>query len=328
MDFNGLIDFLQNRMSMSHIYQPLLIKSLVESGGASTLRQLALQFLSQDESQVQYYEDRLKKMPIPVLKRHNIIDKDGDLVSLAIKKLTLEQKAQIKMICEQKIQEYIFKRGIGIWDYRMLDSNPIPDSLYYRVLKESGGRCALCGATKKERPLQVDHIKPRSKGGKTVYENLQVLCSKCNQTKSNKDHTSFINELGSENHPECRFCGERIKNRIVDEIDTVVTILDKYPVTDGHHLIIPKRHTEDWFSMTEKEKKDADSLIQILKARLSEADKKITGFNIGVNCGESAGQTIFHAHIHLIPRRNGDIEDPTGGVRAVIPDKINYRIRG
>ena len=327
MDFNGLIDFLQNRMSMSHIYQPLLIKSLVESGGASTLRQLALQFLSQDESQVQYYEDRLKKMPIPVLKRHKIIDKDGDLVSLAIKKLTLEQKAQIKMICEQKIQEYIFKRGIGIWDYRMLDTNPIPDSLYYRVLKESGGRCALCGATKKERPLQVDHIKPRSKGGKTVYENLQVLCSKCNQSKSNKDNTDFRNDLGTDEVSECRFCFSRIRNRIVDEFDTVLAILDKYPVTDGHHLIIPKRHAEDWFSLSDKERRDADSLIQVLQNKLSESDETITGFNIGVNCGESAGQTIFHAHIHLIPRRDKDISDPTGGVRGVIPVKMNYRIK-
>lgn len=326
MKFDTLIDFLQNRMSMSHIYQPLLIKCLVDSGGTSTLRQLAYQFLSQDESQVQYYEDRLKKMPIPVLKKHDVIIRDGELVSLATKKLTLEQKAQIKMICEHKIQEYVVKRGIGIWDYRMLDNNPIPDSLYYRVLKDSGGRCALCGATKKERPLQVDHIKPRSKGGKTVYENLQVLCSKCNQTKSNKDDTGFRNALETDEVSGCRFCFSQIRDRMVDDFDTVLAILDKYPVTYGHHLIIPKRHTEDWFSLSDKERRDSDSLIQIIKNKLSESDETITGFNIGVNCGESAGQTIFHTHIHLIPRRNGDISDPIGGVRGVIPEKMNYRI--
>jgi len=73
----------------------------------------------------------------------------------------------------------------------MLDKDPVPDSLYYRILKESGGRCALCGATKKERPLHVDHIVPRSKDGKTEYDNLQVLCQKCNLAKGNKDSTDF-----------------------------------------------------------------------------------------------------------------------------------------
>ena len=109
----------------------------------------------------------------------------GLVVSLNVRKLTFEQKAHIKMICEKKLQEFIVNRGLGIWDYRLLDSSPVPDSLYYNVLKDSNGKCALCDATKNERPLQVDHIKPRSKGGMTEHENLQVLCSKCNQAKGN-----------------------------------------------------------------------------------------------------------------------------------------------
>jgi len=326
MNADDLIKFIETKMSMSHIYQPLLIKCLVDSGGTATVRQLAYYFLSQDESQVQYYEDRLKKMPIPVLKKHGMISKTGDLISLTVNKLTLEQKAQIKMICEQKIQKYVAKRGIAIWDYRMLDRNPVPDSLYYRVLKESGRRCELCGATAKERPLHVDHIKPRSKGGKTEYENLQVLCSKCNQAKSNKDDTDFRGGAEPDELPDCRFCRPRIKERIVDEYNSVWAFTDRYPVSEGHHVIVPKRHTVDWFSMTDKERRDADALIRILKKRLETSDESITGFNVGINCGESAGQTIFHAHIHLIPRRDGDTPDPTGGVRGVIPNKMSYSI--
>jgi ATP adenylyltransferase len=158
MNFKDLINFLQNKMSMSHIYQPLLIKRLVKSGGPMTLRQLAHAFLSQEESQLKYYEKSIKEMPLRVLSKHQVVSKDGELVSLNVKKLTFEQKAQIKMICEQKLQEFVVKRGLGIWDYRLLDTEPVPDSLRYRVLKESGGRCALCGVTKKERPLDVDHI--------------------------------------------------------------------------------------------------------------------------------------------------------------------------
>jgi diadenosine tetraphosphate (Ap4A) HIT family hydrolase len=76
--------------------------------------------------------------------------------------------------------------------------------------------------------------------------------------------------------------------------------------------------------MTEKERRDAEALLLILKSRISAADRTVTGFNIGINCGESAGQTVFHAHIHLIPRRDGDTPHPRGGVRGVIPDKMSY----
>lgn len=324
MTFQDLVEFLEHTMRLSHIYQPLLIKNLIESGGSETIRQLANAFLSQDENQLQYYEDRIKQMPLRVLRSHDVVSKDGDLVSLNAKNLTFEQKAQIKMICEKKMQEFIVQRGLSIWDYRLLDKDPVPDSLYYRVLKESEGRCALCGASKKDRPLHVDHIKPRSRGGKTEYENLQVLCSKCNQAKSNKDDTDFRISGQTDSDPDCRFCRERIKDRIVVEYDTVWAFKDRFPVSKGHHLIVTKRHTLDWFSMSEKERRDADSLIRILKRRLAKADKKITGFNVGTNSGESAGQTIFHAHIHLIPRRDGDTPNPTGGVRGVIPDKMCY----
>jgi diadenosine tetraphosphate (Ap4A) HIT family hydrolase len=127
-----------------------------------------------------------------------------------------------------------------------------------------------------------------------------------------------------DNDPLCRFCHDKVKNRVVEEYETVWEIEDGFPVSDGHHLILPKRHTPDWFSMTENERRDADTLIRLLKSRLTESDRTITGFNVGINSGESAGQTIFHAHIHLIPRRNGDTPRPRGGVRGVIPDKMSY----
>ena len=328
MNIKDLVDFLENRMSMSHIYQPLLIKSLIDAGGSATIRQLANHFLAQDESQLLYYENRIKQMPVRILQKHGLVSKDGDLVSLNVNGLSFEQKAQIKMICEKKIQEYVVKRGLSIWDYRLLDKDPVPDSLYYRVLKESGGRCVLCGATKKDRPLHVDHIKPRSRGGKTVYENLQALCSKCNLSKSNKDETDFRPPIKPDIVAECRFCPEKLKrlHRKVEDYGNLWVVEDKYPVSEGHHLIIPKRHTPDWFSMTEEKRRGSDALMRILKNRLSDLDNTITGFNIGMNCGESAGQTIFHAHIHIIPRRDGDTSNPTGGVRGVIPDKMCYCI--
>ena len=112
--------------------------------------------------------------------------------------------------------------------------------------------------------------------------------------------------------------------KIVEQYGTVFAMKDNYPVTGGHHLIIPFRHTENYFSMTKTEKGDATELIQILKNKLETSDSTITGFNIGMNSGESAGQTVMHSHIHLIPRRDGDAKEPRGGVRGVIPDKMDY----
>jgi ATP adenylyltransferase len=129
MKYEELIDFLEHKMSMSHVYQPLLVRALVDAGGTATLRQLAQVFLSQDEGQLLYYEKRIKGMPLKVLKHHGVVASDGQLVSLSIGDLTLEQKAHIRMLCEQRLQCFVHTRGIGIWDYRLLDEEPIPDSL-------------------------------------------------------------------------------------------------------------------------------------------------------------------------------------------------------
>jgi diadenosine tetraphosphate (Ap4A) HIT family hydrolase len=124
--------------------------------------------------------------------------------------------------------------------------------------------------------------------------------------------------------PACRFCPSQLTGLIVAECGSVWAIKDGHPVTDGHLLILPKRHLPDWLSLSEQESRDADALIRLLSKRLSEFDPTITGFNVGMNCGASAGQTVFHAHIHLIPRRDGDVPNPRGGVRGVIPAKMNY----
>ena len=320
MTFKELQDFIENKMRMSHIYQPLLIKTLVEAEGITTTRKLALEFLKMDESQIQYYERVVKTMPVKVLLNHNVIKKNDNQVTLNTRKLNFNQRQKLISLCESKLNEFLESRGLKLWDYRLID-NPVPDSLRYRVLKKSKHRCELCGATKYDRPLDVDHIIPRSKGGKSDESNLQVLCSKCNRSKSNKDDTDFRETEFLDKEKGCLFC-EKVKQ--VAKHKSVFAIQDNYPVTKGHHLIIPFRHTENYFSMTKTERDDAADLIRVLKNKLESSDKSITGFNIGMNSGESAGQTVMHSHIHLIPRRDGDTKKPRGGVRGVIPNKMSY----
>lgn len=124
--------------------------------------------------------------------------------------------------------------------------------------------------------------------------------------------------------PNCPFCYDNIKSKTVKELNFVVAIKDNSPVTEGHLLIIPKRHCLDFFHMTLEEQIDANKLLLTLQKQILKKHSTVTGFNIGVNNGGSAGQTIFHCHIHLIPRRDGDTSEPRGGVRGVIPDKMNY----
>ncbi|WP_145019838.1 HIT family protein [Geobacter argillaceus] len=122
----------------------------------------------------------------------------------------------------------------------------------------------------------------------------------------------------------CPFCNDKIQAELVAEHGSVYAIEDKYPVTEGHILIIPRRHIGDYFQMSEVERQDADKLLLAMKEKILRNDPSVIGFNIGMNCGIAAGQTIPHGHIHLIPRRLADTADPRGGVRGVIPEKQKY----
>ena len=122
---------------------------------------------------------------------------------------------------------------------------------------------------------------------------------------------------------DCIFCNLE-PSRIEDRNEFFVAIKDLYPVTEGHTLIIPSRHVESFFDLTRDEEIAMLDMLSSQKEELTQLDTTITGFNVGINDGEDAGQTIMHCHIHLIPRRKGDMESPRGGVRGVIPDKQSY----
>ena len=206
-------------MKPSHIYQPVLIRALVEAGGKATLRQLAQVFVSQDESQLQFYERRIKGMPVKVLGKHGVVER---------------------------------------------------------------------------------------------------------APKGNKDTTDFRAPSSPDSDPACPFCAADRQNKAVALNGSVFVLLDGHPVAPGHHLVIPKRHTADYFSMTEDERRDATDLLRVLRKKILDDDTSVVGFNVGMNCGEAAGQTVMHAHVDLIPRRKGDTPQPRGGVRGVIPARMSY----
>ena len=125
------------------------------------------------------------------------------------------------------------------------------------------------------------------------------------------------------NNP-CLFCNSKT-SVISHENELAYASYDTYPVSDFHCLIIPKRHIKDYFELTDEELVACNDLIKLVKEEALNKDQTIKAFNIGSNIGKIAGQTIMHCHIHLIPRRQDDVENPQDGVRSVIPQKQHYK---
>jgi diadenosine tetraphosphate (Ap4A) HIT family hydrolase len=120
----------------------------------------------------------------------------------------------------------------------------------------------------------------------------------------------------------CQFCTLQ-PDRIVQENEYAVWIYDGFPVSPGHSLIIPKRHVGSFFMASVEERMAILALLDKAKASVEEVYQPVA-YNIGINDGAAAGQTVPHLHLHLIPRYNGDVADARGGVRWVIPDKADY----
>ena len=125
------------------------------------------------------------------------------------------------------------------------------------------------------------------------------------------------------NNP-CLFCNSE-KSGSAHENELAYASYDSYPVSEYHCLIIPKRHIKDYFDLSNEELIACNKLIKIVKKEITNKDSSVKGFNLGTNIGKVSGQSILHCHFHLIPRREGDVENPQGGVRSVIPKKQHYK---
>ena len=124
------------------------------------------------------------------------------------------------------------------------------------------------------------------------------------------------------NNP-CIFCNIK-EDEIIFSNELAISSFDSYPVSKHHVLIFPKRHVKDYFELNNDELLACNKLIKLLKDFILKKDITVKGFNIGSNAGKISGQSVMHCHIHLIPRRKGDVKNPQGGVRGVIPSKQHY----
>ena len=326
-NFDALSNFILNEMRMSHIYQPVMLIELLERRGSASVTEIARALLGHDVSQVEYYEHITKNMVGKVLTNsRGITSKEKNQYTLiGSEELTDDERSQLITRCQNKIEEFLGKRGDKVWEHRRKSSGYISGTIRYEILKRAKFRCELCGISAEQKALEVDHIIPRNHGGTDDQSNLQALCYSCNAMKRDRDTTDFREVNTSYDHREsgCIFC-EMPSERVIAENELAYAILDAFPVTEGHTLIIPKRHVSDFFSLYQPERNAMQRLLEERRQNILNADSTVTGFNIGNNVGEDAGQTVMHCHTHLIPRRRGDVEEPRGGVRGVIAEKQKY----
>ena len=229
-----LMHFISKQMRMSHIYQPVMIKALLENGGEATTEVIAQALLAYDQSQVEYYSLRTKTMVGKVLTNNGIVEpiKVGRQITgyrLTETTPTKAQSAALQDMCEEAIDEYIRKRGKAIWGHRGPDSGYVSGSIRYNVLKRAKHRCELCGGREDQVALHVDHIIPRSKGGPDDISNFQALCMTCNTNKRDTDDTDFRGVVDSYSNREagCIFC-ELGAGRIIAENELCFAIRDAF----------------------------------------------------------------------------------------------------
>lgn len=240
--------FLETGMSMSHVYQPVMIRTILEGGGAATRRQIAAAFLAADLSQLEYYEQIVSNYPGPVLKKRGIVEQDGTIFRMAagMRRMDEWQRASLIALCDAKVADYVARRQSAIWAHRAGNADPLPGTLRWQVIKRAMGRCEACGVSSEVRALEVDHIVPRSQGGTNDLWNLQALCSLCNVQKLDRDQTDFHAAHDQMRHVQagCSVC-EQVASA-EEGLAVVVTV-------DGIRGVSPRRHGAEWRDLWQPE---------------------------------------------------------------------------
>lgn len=335
--YRTLSEFIQTQMRMQHVYQPVMIQTLLENNGEATVRQIASAFLAKDQSQLEYYEEITRRMPGKVLSNRGIVEKIGNAYRLSgeVTELTEDERVSIIRLCQEKLEEYMLRRGSDGFDHRRAAMGYVSGSMRYEVLKRAGFRCELCGVSASKRALEIDHIHPRSLGGQDSLENFQALCYICNANKGNRDNTSFREASRKLNFrsPHCHLCtGNHAHVAIVDNslafavwrTNTADGQADPAPkpavafrtvrddratfdpggsmsLLDNHAVVAPKRHVSSYFELFDPERRAIHLLLEEIRMRMLKRDRSISSFSIRTETNPGINPDISHTTTRIQP---------------------------
>lgn len=273
MDYESLERFIKKKMRMTHIYQPVMIKTLLESkDGKASREEIARRFLGMDTSQLRYYEAIVGRWPHQTLKGHDVVDysRKGKEYTLLLDGATREQKDRLIELCDLRLQEFIDKDP-AIRRYRELDTRSSSGSLRYDILAKSKGVCVACGVTALEAPLHIDHIVPINAGGPDHPDNMQALCYRCNTQKRDRDATNFLlwRKRLQFRRPECRMCADK-EHDIENNLAYCVLSNDGKP-----SVVAPRRHVESFAELILPERSLCLDLVDRATQHLKDQDAAI-----------------------------------------------------
>ncbi|MCP9840697.1 HIT family hydrolase [Synechococcus sp. J7-Johnson] len=264
--YERLRDYVTRRMRMSHIYQPLMLMELLGRHSPAPAQDIARRILGEDVTQIDYYMQRVKRMVGKVLTSNGITAYgNGAYCLIGGEELSEEERDELLALCRQRLDAFRAQRGEEVFAHRSRHRSPISGSIKYRVLTRARGRCECCGAHEHQCALEVDHIIPRN--------------VRCNAGKRDTDRTDFRGLLASYQHRQegCVFCALEGSGRVLLENELALCIADAYPVSEGHSLVIPKRHGADELELHQPE---WNAEVELLKRRweqLLDQDATISG---------------------------------------------------
>lgn len=298
MNFGELEHFIKKKMQMTHIYQPVMIKKLLESGNRATAEDIAKIFIDYDESLLEYYKGRVMTWPKQVLTKHGVVRYKKGVFTLVLDDVTQEQRGRLIELCDLRTDEYVdaYPNRLGVKSVR----EPLSSGIRYDVLAKSKGVCAACGASPPRVSLDVDHVVPVNMGGASDPSNLQVLCASCNRDKRDRDRTNFVKwrKRLKFRDPSCSLCQSRpVKSNGLASVICPVHGGDALPC----YAVIPKRHVGTFFDLIPAEKSHCIDLIDRIKADVTDADSAVDRFDVSFSSGITAG-TQEHCSINVVPR--------------------------
>jgi diadenosine tetraphosphate (Ap4A) HIT family hydrolase len=303
---------------------------------------IARRILGEDVTQVEYYTERVKRMVGRVLTSNGITRYgDGLYTLIGAEELSDSERDALLQLCRQRLDGFSEQRGEEVFAHRSRHRSPISGSVKVRVLTRARGRCECWGARlllskpstsglwrwhRSSRRRNLPSTQRLNQGGSDDISNLQAPCFRCNAGKRDTDRTNFRGVQASYGHRVAArvFCALEGSGRVLLENELAVCIADAYPESEGHSLVIPRRHVADGLELHQPEWNAVVELLKLQREQLSGQDASISGWTVGLNSGEAAGQTVFHAHWHLIPPRDGDTEQPRGEARRAISMRASY----
>ncbi|MCY4490339.1 MAG: HNH endonuclease, partial [Thaumarchaeota archaeon] len=276
MNYETLEYFIKYKMSMTHIYQPVMIKKLLESNNQATAEEIAKEFIDRDKSLLKYYKERVKVWPKKTLVKHNIVEYNKGTFMLLLDGITPKQRTRLIELCENKTNEYVdkYENRLGIKNNR----SSVSGNIRYDIIAKFKGVCAACGINSQKRPMDVDHIIPVNMDGNNDISNLQLLCHRCNREKRDRDNTDFVKWHKRLKHRDakCSLC----KMNPIKTNAMASAVRMKSSESKLHSVIFPRRHVSTFFDLIPAEKNHCMSLVEEVKMDIMERDRDIGSFSV------------------------------------------------